>query len=225
MKRKEQILEAAIRLFNQKGYTNVSLREIAAEAGTTIGNLTYHFPQKEELILSITENLQTAFIVEVPKDKRRAELLSHLLNSFLMAERNEQENPFYYKNIYELTLGSETLARRNKEFGKKLYDYYLQIFRMLREDGVLRSTIEDRDLESMAYVIVLAASTWLQGNAPYRNELMPDFGLAEVLTAMIRTNISEEYQKELRKLTEEKGIGAGEQPLTPHKEPLSKRTS
>lgn len=207
MKRKEQILSAAVRLFNQKGYGNVSLREIAAEAGTTIGNLTYHFPQKEDLILSITEDLQMSFIVEVPRDKRRAELLSHLLNSFLVAEKNERENPFYYKNIYELTMGSKTLAQQNKQFGKRLYDYYVKIFCTLQEDGVLKAEIRIGDLEAMAYVIVLAASTWLQGNAPYRNELLPDFGLAEVLATMLRANISEEYQEELHKLIKEKGIG------------------
>ncbi len=209
MQRKEQILMTAVQLFNDKGYANVSLREIAKEAGTTIGNLTYHFPKKEDLILSLLDTLQTRFILDVPSDKHRAELLSHLLNSFLTAEQNEQEHPFYYKNIYELTMGSDTLANRNKEFQKNLYDYYVQIFSTLREDGVLKKTVRDCDITAMAYIIVLSTATWLQGNTPYRNELLPNFRVSEILSHMVGANISEDYQEEFRNLVKEKHLDAG----------------
>lgn len=206
MQRKEQILMTAVRLFNDKGYANVSLREIAKEAGTTIGNLTYHFPKKEDLILNLLDTLQTKFILDVPYDKHRAELLSHLLNSFLTAEENEKEHPFYYKNIYELTMGSETLANRNKEFQKNLYDYYMQIFTTLREDGVLKKTVRNCDIAAMVYIIVLSTATWLQGNAPYQNELLPNFSVSQTLSHMVYGNISEDYQEEFRKLRKEKKL-------------------
>ena len=48
---KERICNAALELFVEKGYEAVSLREIAAGAGTTIGNLTHHFSKKD--ILSV----------------------------------------------------------------------------------------------------------------------------------------------------------------------------
>lgn len=206
MQRKEQILTTAVRLFNDKGYANVSLREIAKEAGTTIGNLTYHFPKKEDLILNLLDTLQTRFILDIPGNKHRAELLSHLLNSFLTAEENEKEHPFYYKNIYELTMGSETLAKRNKEFQKDLYNYYIQIFTTLKEDGVLRETVRECDIAAMAYIIVLSTATWLQGNTPYRNELLPDFRISEALSYMVRANISDAYQEEFGKLIKEKDL-------------------
>ncbi|MDO5348674.1 MAG: TetR family transcriptional regulator [Lachnospiraceae bacterium] len=205
MKKKEQILAIAIRLFNDKGYANVSLREIAKESGTTIGNLTYHFPQKEDLVLSLLDSLQIDFILDVPKDKHRAELLSHLLNSFLVAEKNEQEYPFYYKNIYDFTMCSETLAKRNKAFAKELYDYYIQILTTLREDKVLERA-EDSDIINLSYIIVLTTSTWLQGNAPYNNELLPKLRLSETLSGMIRPYIRAEYREEFEKLLLEKRI-------------------
>ncbi len=211
MKKKEQILSTAIRLFNDKGYVNVSLREIAKEAGTTIGNLTYHFPQKEDLVLSLLDTLQTGFILDAFRDKHRAELLSHLLNSFLIAEHNEREHLFYYKNIYDFTMCSETLNQRNKVFEKELYDYYIQIFTTLKEDQVFKSTVKACDITAMVYMIVLSTTTWLQGNSPYSNELLPDLPLSAALSHMIRGNISEEYLDEFEKLVKEKGIGAAAQ--------------
>ena len=208
MQRKEQILMTAVHLFNDKGYANVSLREIAKEAGTTIGNLTYHFPKKEDLILNLLDTLHTKFILDVPHNKHRAELLSHLLNSFLTAEENEKNHPFYYKNIYELTMGSETLAKRNKEFQKDLYNYYIQIFTTLKQDGVLKNNISNFDITAITYIIVLSTATWLQSNTPYSNELMPNLRISVSLSYMIRPYISSEYEEEFEKLMKEKGLTA-----------------
>lgn len=132
--------------------------------------------------------------------------MSYLLNSFLRAETNENEHPFYYKNIHELTMGSEILAKRNKEFQRDLYHYYIQIFTILKEDGVLKETVGYCDITSMAYIIVLSTATWLQSNAPYSNELMPNFRISESLCHMIRPNISENYEEEFSKLLKEKGL-------------------
>lgn len=204
--KKEQIIAEAIQLFNEKGYRNVSLREIAKAADTTIGNLTYHFPQKEDLLFTLLESLQTEFVLNMPGNIHRAELLSHLLNTFLIAEKNERDNPFYYKNIYAIVTSSETIAKRNQSFQKKLFDFYIEIFFTLREDGVIRNRVTDENLISLAYMIVLSASMWLQDNAPYRNELLPDIGLAKALSDIVWPFISEEYEQEFESLCQEKLI-------------------
>lgn len=49
-KRKSDILEAAKKLFNQKGISAIATRDIANELSISQGNLTYYFPQKAQLI-------------------------------------------------------------------------------------------------------------------------------------------------------------------------------
>ncbi|HTF81891.1 MAG TPA: TetR/AcrR family transcriptional regulator [Cytophagales bacterium] len=44
------ILNVSKKLFNENGYYNVSLRQIANEIGISQGNLNYHFKKKEELL-------------------------------------------------------------------------------------------------------------------------------------------------------------------------------
>lgn len=46
----ENILKVASGLFASKGYTAVSMRNVAAAVGITVANLYYHFTDKEELI-------------------------------------------------------------------------------------------------------------------------------------------------------------------------------
>jgi AcrR family transcriptional regulator len=70
---KEQIVLAAERLFAERGYEGVSLREIGSAAGS--GNnsaVQYHFGSKEQLVVAIFENRLTYI------DDRRALLMAQL---------------------------------------------------------------------------------------------------------------------------------------------------
>ena len=82
----------------------------------------------------------------------------------------------------------------------------MQIFTTLREDGVLKKTVRNCDIAAMVYIIVLSTATWLQGNAPYQNELLPNFSVSQTLSHMVYGNISEDYQEEFRKLRKEKKL-------------------
>jgi AcrR family transcriptional regulator len=46
---RDQVIEAAARLFGQKGYDATSVREIGAAVGISAAALYYHFPSKEEI--------------------------------------------------------------------------------------------------------------------------------------------------------------------------------
>ncbi len=50
---KDEILEAARQLFNQRGYDAVSMRDIAGALGISVGNLTYHYPKKTDIVLAL----------------------------------------------------------------------------------------------------------------------------------------------------------------------------
>lgn len=57
METKDRIVNAAIKLFNQKGTKAVSTNHIAAAAGISPGNLYYHFRNKEEIIRASFERI------------------------------------------------------------------------------------------------------------------------------------------------------------------------
>lgn len=49
----ETIVEQARRLFSERGYNAVDMKQVAAEAGTSVGNLYNYFPSKPALFLAI----------------------------------------------------------------------------------------------------------------------------------------------------------------------------
>lgn len=58
MKTKDKIIVAAISLYNEKGLSNVTSRHIATSIKISHGNLEYHFPNKEALLLAIYEQMR-----------------------------------------------------------------------------------------------------------------------------------------------------------------------
>ncbi|HEX4883597.1 MAG TPA: TetR/AcrR family transcriptional regulator [Casimicrobiaceae bacterium] len=48
-----QVLDAAARLFRERGYAVTSMRDIAAAAGMLAGSLYYHFASKEDLLVAV----------------------------------------------------------------------------------------------------------------------------------------------------------------------------
>jgi AcrR family transcriptional regulator len=53
--RREQILDAAMRVFSQKGFAKATNKDVAREAGITPGLIYYYFESKESLLTNILE--------------------------------------------------------------------------------------------------------------------------------------------------------------------------
>ncbi len=185
---KEKIIEQAKALFEKKGYRNVSLREIAEAAGTTIGNLTYHFPQKEDLILSMQEGLYADYLDDYTDsaDEGDGEMaLRRLLQSFRQAKRNREDNAFFYRNIVELSQQSSVVAENMRDFRLKNNRFYLSSFMRMKESGIMRSDISEAQYETLAYTIASVSFLWKQDDASYYDEDMPSFELDDGLNDLI----------------------------------------
>jgi AcrR family transcriptional regulator len=57
---RQVILETALRLFQERGYADTTMRAIAKEAGVAVGNAYYYFDSKEHLIQGFYDRNQAA---------------------------------------------------------------------------------------------------------------------------------------------------------------------
>lgn len=67
MSRKEAILKAATELFARKGYRGTAASEIAERAGVAQGTVFHHFKSKENLLISICDELVGTYIEGIVK--------------------------------------------------------------------------------------------------------------------------------------------------------------
>ncbi|MGC2162588.1 MAG: TetR family transcriptional regulator [Silvibacterium sp.] len=55
---KARILEAALRIFRERGFERATMREIAAEAGVAVGAAYYYFESKDAIVMAFYERSQ-----------------------------------------------------------------------------------------------------------------------------------------------------------------------
>ncbi len=64
---RQALIDAARRLFTERGYHNVGIREFAAAAGVTRGALYHHFGDKESLFLAVFDAVQRDLMAEAAR--------------------------------------------------------------------------------------------------------------------------------------------------------------
>lgn len=88
-----QILQAALQCFLEKGFHQTSMRDIAQEAGVSLGNLYNHFPGKEAIILAVAmaESEELAPLLQrlAASEGERAQVLAFLRDFHALCRQPE----------------------------------------------------------------------------------------------------------------------------------------
>lgn len=202
---KQRICETAVRLFNEQGYEAVSLRQIATEAGTTIGNLTYHFKHKEDLLKAILADLHGGFSARLDRTLGGAELMGRLLDLILANEENQRRYPFYFGNLSQLMVAFPSIAQENDIFARDIYEYYAWAFGRLADEGWFEAA-GGGVTQAFAYALVDMQSSWAQASSPLNNELLPTMPLSRVLAVLLGSHVAAKHSDGFRVLCAERGI-------------------
>lgn len=199
---KTRICEAATRLFNERGYDAVTMRDIAQEAGTSLGNLTYHFSRKEKLLDELLSSLHSSFSSQLDVGAVGEDLLGHLLDTFDAAEANERDYPFYFRNVPEIYRSSEAVRHDTDEFAEGLFSHYAACLKRLRKDGLVRSDLDDREVEHVARLMVHTESSWMLPSSAAENPLMDRVPVSDALAALLELCLTEAGRGVLKDLAQ-----------------------
>lgn len=184
MEKKEKILEAAYRLFCEKGYYKTSTPEIALEAQVSIGCLYSYFTDKQMIFLALYDRFEENF------DRIREEFGEKLSNSsdppqwlrrFVeMLIQIHRESVDFIREIDLLRLSDPELAERSlqqrEKVRKSAYDYLLR--------SPCRPNVPDP--EAAALVIMDFINALVDRVALNDNPIDEDRILQEGLTALTR---------------------------------------
>ncbi len=113
-KTKEKILQAALLLFNREGLVNVRLQHIADEAFVSVGNLAYHYPNKEAIVLKLYENL-AAQQAELLREYRSVPLFESIDRLFRLTFQLQETYRFFYLDTLEVSRAYPSVAERHQQ--------------------------------------------------------------------------------------------------------------
>ncbi len=97
--RREQIADAAIRVFAQKGFSETTIKDIAQEAGITSGLIYHYFENKDALLEEIIKGLSASRMVRELPPEKLSQPLEPLLTSILTQVLDVVEGEKYLQFI------------------------------------------------------------------------------------------------------------------------------
>jgi AcrR family transcriptional regulator len=115
MERRELIVDAAGRLFGERGYDATRLDEVAAAAGVTKPILYRHFDSKRDLYLALLDRHRadlSGFIPAMPPEGTVAERLRAVLDGWL---GYVEAHAYSWKMLFRDTGGGAEVAARRRE--------------------------------------------------------------------------------------------------------------
>ena len=160
--KKDRIIEAAARVFAQKGYAGSSVADIAVKAEIGKGTIYAYFDSKEDLFFAVFEwfMLQTGTAAKVSVSHLGGSATQRLevLSDSIMGMWDEIQDVFTLTIEFWAASSSSQIRDRFKEAFRRLYNEFRGLVVALIRDGIERGEFRsDVDSASIAAALV---GTW-----------------------------------------------------------------
>ncbi len=158
MSYREPILDAALTLFSERGFSSASVAEVARIAGAAESTIFHHFKNKDELFLAVIEHVRESFVGAISglSDDESAgsglDLLGASIGLFLlMSETNPREVKLLFLEHSHMLASSNPACSRHLE---ATYDAFVQAFAEAITLGVQDGSIRPVQPERQAMLIL-----------------------------------------------------------------------
>lgn len=154
--KKNIIIEAALKLFSQKGYAETSMDNIVDEAQVSKGGIYNYFKSKEEIFLYIAKdrlNKRHALIEQFPENISSKEKLVkyiHWTLNGLFDEKTSLNARFTFE-FWSILSRDEKTSEKAKERYNLFYD---ELARLLIEGIEKGEFNKELDVKSMVYILL-----------------------------------------------------------------------
>ena len=161
MTTKDKIIEASVLLFNEQGVEGITTRHIAKHLGMSQGNLHYHYPNKNQIILTIFEG----FLDQIKAAEHRSstdifvkdDVLASLIANFkIMYEFRFlfKDHELVWRRLPSIKTTIISLFDLKKAEIKEMIVQYQQM-------GIFRLGISEAQIDFLSEQFLFAVSSWL----------------------------------------------------------------
>ena len=201
-KNKEKILTAALKLFNKEGLVNVRLQHIADEAFVSVGNLAYHYKNKEAILsalyLALTKK-QKQLLAEyriVPLFDNIDRLIHHTFQL-------QQEYIFFYLDTLEIVRAYPLVGEAHQQHITSQINQLKVILDFNVSRGALLKESIDGVFNQLAIQIWMTMDFWLTQQAVRTDQTLEEQGYKNAVWNLFIPYFTDmgkrEYEQMLRK--------------------------
>jgi len=161
---KEKILKAALQLFNKQGISSITVRDIAKEVDISHGNLCYHYPNTNDIITALYNELSKKvndMLDELQPDENVIQTHTNAIRTiFTLAYKYR----FFYLHFIEIAQRLPALKKRHYELIEQRKTQIRHFFDVLRQQDLFRKDLSDEQYELLIMHCFLYGDFWISSS-------------------------------------------------------------
>jgi AcrR family transcriptional regulator len=202
-KTKEKILDTARELFNESGYSQVTIRQIASAMGISSGNLNYHYGTRESVLEALYFQMVEPFDERIEKLDQHTFTVEAIYHDIKTSMQGMLTYRFFWTDLYNL-LSSNTSIRDHFESVRAAREGgYRFLFTQLQQRQAMTSTISSWETELLIERMIDYSNTWLYASKLYLDRSINEDQVnhyAFVLLSMLYPYLTEQGREEFEQL-------------------------
>ncbi|WP_294673033.1 TetR/AcrR family transcriptional regulator [uncultured Fluviicola sp.] len=176
MKTKDKILRQALLQFNTEGVERVTTSSLAKNLGISLGNLHYHFPNRDSIIRQLVdqflndEEMRSQKLLQVKTEN----FMTHAFTVQFLTFKNMWEYRFIFTDRLVIKRRMDYLEVRFRKMVDQRKSEFDQTMSALQASNIILPNISQKTFDAYFTQIVIGNNSWISysdlfdyGSAPY----------------------------------------------------------
>ncbi|MEZ5059242.1 MAG: TetR/AcrR family transcriptional regulator [Saprospiraceae bacterium] len=164
---KQNILDTAKQLFNELGYSNVTIRMIASRLGMSSGNLNYHFQKREDILEALYFEMVAVFDERVSKFAPTEITFKIIQTDIISSMGRMVDYRFFWTDLYHILKTNENIRSHFEKVKADRLNGYQLLFKVLIQQDLLNKNSFKKEYEMLGERMVDYSNTWLYASELY----------------------------------------------------------
>lgn len=161
MKTRDKILATALKLFNEKGISEVSSKNIAEEMGISYGNLCYHFPKKDDIVLQLYLNMQEKLDIQFRNIREEVVNLEFMLSRLKLLFEEIYRYKFIYLGITKVMRHFDHIKQHARGQFDQRWETLDTLAEFLVDNGYMKAFKNDRQKDLLIHSLLMVSNSWI----------------------------------------------------------------
>ena len=182
---KDKILAASRLLFNEKSFSSVTIRMIAASLKMSSGNLNYHFKKREEILESLYFEMANEFDQRLLGFSEIEFSINQLKTEIKLTMKRMIDYQFFWTDLYNIINANENIKTHFHEVYATRYKNYMLLFEQLQNNKIIKPSILKWEFENLSEQMIIYNNTWLYSTVLYGGNVTKNI-IDEKANTMVR---------------------------------------
>ena len=188
---KKEIISNSRKLFNTHGYHEVTMRMIANKCNISVGNLTYYYAKKKDIMKELLESGEPQSSLDTINS------LQDLYHFIYVMVDGVRKNHFFFSSSEMQSLDSD-FFEANKNNVTKLHQEFMNCLLQLQNKKIISSSMQREEIETYVSTLMLAHLSWANEenkNSSYTSLSFEEFILSHFI--LLKPYLTKKGLKEL----------------------------